>query len=146
MQYGDLSAQIVPRLVLVFEGSLGFLEASKVGQFNKLGSAGLWDAAARCWDLNDMMMRKIWDVVWRQSFQLEVVTYAGPPSLAESLQERFEEENLPISRTLASTAERMARRLSYAPDIAYVYDTDPRHVMMYGGKGRHMTNVNQLGR
>lgn len=146
MKGGDLSNVVVPRIVLVFEGALGFLPASRVSSFNTLGSTGHWYEAARCWDLNDMMMRKIWDVTYRQSFQLEVVTYAGPPELAESLQERFDDEGLPISRTVASTASRMARRLSYAIDIAYVYDVDPQHVMMYGGRGRHLTNVNQLGR
>lgn len=146
MLYGDLSNVVVPRLVLVFEGALGFLPPDRVEDYNKLGSRGAWDQAARCWDLHDLMMRKIRDVTIRQNFQLEVVTYAGPPEFAQSLQELFEEEGLVISRVLSSTAVRMARRLAYAPDIAYVYDTDPQHVMMYGGKGRHLTSVHQLGR
>lgn len=146
MLNGDLSNVVVPRLVLVFEGALGFLPPDRVEQYNKLGSAGHWDQAARCWDLNELMMRKIWDVVWRQSFQLEVVTYAGPQNLAESLQERFDEENLPVSRTLASTPDRMARRLAYAPDIAVVYDSNAEHAFTYGGKGRYLTSVHMLGR
>jgi hypothetical protein len=146
MLNGNLSNVVTPRLVLVFEGALGFLPTAKVGEYNRLGSEGKWDQAARCWDLHALMMLKIWDVVWRQSVQIEVVTYAGPPEFAESLQERFDEEGLPISRTLSSTATRMARRLSYAPDIAYVYDADPKHAFTYGGKGRYLRSVHELGR
>lgn len=146
MKNGDLSNVVVPRLVLVFEGALGFLPADRMLEYNTLGSRGDWWRAARCWDLNELMMQKIWDVVFRQSFQLEVVTYAGPDELAEALQVRFDEENLPISRTLASTPARMARRLAYAPDIAAVYDADRDNAFKYGGKGRLLTSVHLLGR
>lgn len=146
MQNGDLSSQVVPRLVLVFEGALGFLPESKLLAYNALGSQGDWWRAARCWDLHELMCRKIWDVVFRQSFQLEVVTYAGPDDFADALQVRFDEENLPISRTLASTPARMARRLAYAPDIAAVYDADRANAFKYGGKGRLLTSVHLLGR
>lgn len=146
MLNGDLSNVVTPRLVLVFEGSLGFLPPDKVTEFNKLGSAGQWNQAVLCWDLHELMCRKIWDVTVRQSFQLEVVTYVGPPEFAESLQERFDDEGLPISRTTASTPARMARRLSYAPDIAYVYDANRDHAFTYGAKGRYLSDVNQLGR
>lgn len=146
MLHNDISNVAVARLILVYEGALGFLPADRVGDYNQLGSEGRWDRAARCWDLNELMCRKIWDVTWRQGFQIEVVTYAGPPEFAEALQERFDEENLPISRTLASTADRMARRLAYAPDIACVYDADPDHAFTYGSRGKLLRNINELGR
>jgi hypothetical protein len=146
MLNGDLSNVVTPRLVLVFEGALGFLPPPRVGKYNQDGSRGLWHEAVRCWEFNELMMRKIWDITYRQSFQMEIVTYAGPPEFATALQDRFDEEGLPISRTLSSTAERMARRLAYAPDIAFVYDADPSHAFMYGGKGRLLRSVHELGR
>lgn len=146
MLNGDLSNKVTPRLVLVFEGALGFLAAGNIQVYNRFGTAGKWELAAACWDLNDLMCRKIWDVTYRQSFQLEVVTYAGPGEFASALQDRFDEESLPVSRTVASTPARMARRLAYAPDIAAVYDANREHALVYGSKGRYLASVHELGR
>lgn len=146
MRNGDLSSQVVPRLCLVLEGALGFLPRARVGRFNELGSRGQWDLAWAVWDLNDLMCRKVWDVTYRQSFQVEVVTYACPAEGAQGLAERLDEEGLPVSRVLASTPARMARRLAYAPDIAAVYDANPEHALAYGSKGRHLSSVHEFGR
>jgi hypothetical protein len=146
MLNGNLSNAVVPRLVLVFEGALGFLPEEKVQEYNLLGTIGKWGDAVACWDFRDLMCRKIWDVTYRLSFQLEVVTYVGPKEFADALQARFDEESLPVSRTVASTPERMARRLAYAPDIAMVYDANRQHAFTYGSKGRYLRSVHELGR
>jgi hypothetical protein len=143
---GDLSNVVVPRLVLVFEGALGFLEPDKVERYNALGTAGRWYDAARLWDFDELMMRKIMDLTFRQNFELEAVTYVGPAEFARELADRFDEDNIPIRRTTASTAEVMARRLSYAPDIAYVYDANRQTAFMYGQKGRYLRSAHELGR
>lgn len=146
MRNGDLSNVVVPRLVLVFEGALGFLPEHEVGRFNAFGSRGQWDLAWGVWDLDDLACRKIWDVTFRQSYQLEVVTYVAPEEAAPALAERLDEESLPITRVTASTPARMARRLAYAPDIAYVYDANRENAFKYGSRGGYMRSIHQLGR
>jgi hypothetical protein len=146
MQNGDLSNVVVPRIVLVFEGALGFLPEDKVERYNALGSAGRWYDAAHLWDFDDLMMKKILDLTYRQAVELEVVTYAGPQEFADELEERFSFEGLPIRRTVATQPDIMARRVSYAPDIAYIYDANRETAFMYGKKGRYLQAVHQLGR
>ena len=146
MLHGNLSADVQPRLLIVFEGILGFLPPGRLAEYNQLGSAGRWDRAMGLWDLNGICMQKIVDLAIRKNQQIEIVTYVAPPEGAEALSRRFDEENLPVSRVIASTPQRTARRLPYAPDVACVYDVDARNVMMYGSRGRHITNVHQLGR
>jgi hypothetical protein len=147
VQHGNLSNVVVPRLVVVYEGALGFLPEDRVDRYNALGSAGRWYDAARLWDFDDLMMRKIIDVTYaRASYQVELVTYAGPDEFAAEVYERCGEEGLPVSRVTSSTAEVMARRLAYAQDIACVYDANRETAYMYGQKGRLLTSVHQLGR
>jgi hypothetical protein len=137
VQHGNLSNVVVPRLVVVYEGALGFLPEDRVDRYN----------AARLWDFDDLMMRKIIDVTYaRASYQVELVTYAGPDEFAAEVYERCGEEGLPVSRVTSSTAEVMARRLAYAQDIACVYDANRETAYMYGQKGRLLTSVHQLGR
>lgn len=142
----DLSNVVTPRLVLVFEGALGFLPEARVRDYNYHGTKGNWRLAWQEWELDDLAMRKIWDVTFRQSFQLEVVTYVAPEEGAPALAERLEEENLPVSRVTASTPARMARRLAYAPDVAYVYDANRLNALVYGSRGGYMSSIHQLGR
>jgi hypothetical protein len=142
----DLSNVVTPRLVLVFEGALGFLPEARVRDFNYHGSRGNWRLAWQEWELDDLAMRKIWDVTFRQSFQLEVVTYVAPEEGAPALAERLEEESLPITRVTASTPARMARRLAYAPDVAYVYDANRENAFKYGSRGGYLRSIHQLGR
>jgi hypothetical protein len=145
--HGDLSNVVTARLVLVYEGALGFLPEDKVDRYNALGTAGRWYDAARCWEFDELMMRKIIDVTYaRASYQVELVTYAGPGEFAAEVYERCGEEGLPVSRVTASTAEVMARRLAYAQDIACVYDASPQTAFMYGQRGKLLRSVHDLGR
>lgn len=146
MQHGDLSNVVTPRIVLVFEGALGFLPEDKVERYNALGSADRWYDAAHLWDFNQLMMKKILDLTYRQAVEIEIITYAGPQAFADELEERFGHEGLPIRRTLASAPDIMARRVSYAPDIAFIYDANRETAYMYGKKGRYLRAVHQLGR
>lgn len=146
MLRGDLSNTVTPRLLVVFEGLVAYLSAGNVASYNELGSLGDWPAALQCWDLSPLALTKISDLVTRRDIKVEVVSFAVPPEGAASLADRFDEESVPVSRVVSSTPERTARRLAYAPDIARVYCPDPRHALMCGSKGFHVTSVHQLGR
>lgn len=145
MQGGNLSNATVPRIVLVFENALGFLADDKRADWYRLVKRGRWQDAAHLWDLNDLMLRKIVDLTIRHSVSIDVVTYCGPQEFVDELTRIFDGEDLPVRRVTCSTPERMARRLSFAPDIVAVYDANPGHQLVYGPKGVYLTSVHQLG-
>jgi len=145
MQGGDLSNTPVPRIVIVFENAIGFLPEDRREEWRVLSRAGDWDAVARLFVLDQQMLRKITDLSWRFSVNIDVVTYCGPEAFAEALARLFDRENVIVRIVFASLPERMARATSYEPDIMAVYDANPEHALVYGRKGVHLTSFRQLG-
>lgn len=139
MERGDISNEVVPRLVVAFEGMLGILP-EKPKERTLLTwprRAGKRQAQAKrtvdAYDINDALARVIWDTTWRHKYSVDVVTYLGDDAV-EALEARLDAEGLPIGRVWATTPERLARRLPYMPDVAAVFDNE--HHLIYGSKGR----------
>lgn len=141
----DLANTAVPRLIIVFENALGYLPENRRAEWRKLSKAGKWDDVARLFDLDQIMLRKITWMTHRYSLSIDVVTYCGPAAFARALERLFDHENVPIRIVQASTPERLARRTSYEPDIAAIYDGNPHHQLVYGKKGVYLTDHRQLG-
>jgi len=150
MLRGNLSNEVRPRVLLVFEGALGFLSDKRVKEFNRCCSEGMWGEGWGLWELNDLMMRKIWDVVQRQMIQVEVATLFIPEDFcdvaATGLQETLDDHGLPVSRVFAMEAPRLAREIMFMPDLACVYDANPETAACYGTKGRLLRNVHDFCR
>lgn len=144
MQKGDLSHDIVPRILLVFEGAVAFLPDDKRKAFDKAYRKQRWTDALALWELNELMLRKIWDITFRKSLTVELVTFLGQ-GMADVLAARMDEEDMPIARVWATTPGQLSRRLAYMPNVSVVYDPDENHVFTYGSKGKVITDVNQLG-
>lgn len=144
MERGDISNEAAPRILLVFEGALGFLPDTKLKDYQRALRKHSWDDAVSCWDLSEIMMRKILDLVLRRNLAVEVVTFISQP-FADMLAARLDEEDVPVRRVWYSTPGRLSRRLAYMPDVAAVYDADEAHVFTYGSKGRLLTGADQLG-
>lgn len=146
MQNNDLGGTTAPRVIILFEGVLGFITPQGEAAFHRLIEDKNWLGAARCWSLNDLALAKLTDLCVRQSLNVEVVTFEGGQEFADALEVILcEDELIPIRRVIASSPERTARRATFATDIISVYDPDPMRSMSYGGKGRHLTSVHQLG-
>jgi hypothetical protein len=136
----------VPKIVLVFEGALGFIDRNDRRKFDRQIRRKRWHEAAELWVLHPLMMQKIWDVAKRLSLTLEVVTFAGPQEFGEALEYRLQDtEELPVHRVWATRPELLARKIAYMPDLAAIYDPDAARWLTWGGKGRIITDVNQLG-
>lgn len=144
LRNGDLSSRMLPRLLVVFEGAIGILPVDKQVAFDKAVKRHRWQEAIGLYELNELILSKILDLHWRLDVNVTVVTWMGEDAeLAISM--RLDEENIPAG-TMSSSPNRLARELSYRPDIVAVYDPDPAHVFTYGGKGVVLTDANQLGR
>lgn len=147
MKGNDLSSVVVPRVILVFEGALGFIPEDKTLVFNTEASRGDWHRAWQCWDINDMMARKIWDVVIRKSLQIEIVTYVGDGSdeCLAGLENLIDEHNIPASVSMEADAQTMARELAYRPDVIQIYDANTETAFAYGRRGVLLKNVSMFG-
>lgn len=146
MKGNDIAGTVAPRILILFEGVVGFITSEGEAAFQRCLDQEKWLEAARCWMLNDLTLAKLADLGRRLSVNVELVTYAGPQEFADALEVIIaDQENVPIRRVMASTPERTARRATFAQDIISVYDPEPVRSMAYGRKGRHLTSVHQLG-
>lgn len=136
MKGGDISNDVTPRLLVVFEGLLGtkdFPEEDKPkrrGLFRKKTEGENIDD----WTFNDKVVRAVWDMVWRHKYSVDVVTFLGE-EFALALTDRFDEEGIPIGKVTATQPHFLARKLAYMPDVAAVYDADQSRRFTYGSKG-----------
>lgn len=145
MKGNDLSNTPVPRVIIVFENALGYLPDDQRGQWRKLAKANKWDAVARLFELDQLMLRKITWMTHQYSTSIDVVTYCGPAAFARALERLFTRENVPVRIVTSSTPERVARKTSYEPDIVTIYDGNEAHRLAYGRKGVYLTDHRQLG-
>ena len=145
MRGGDLSNDPVPRIVVVFENAIGYLPDANRARWRSLARRARWDDVARLFTLDQLMLRRITDLTYRASIQIDVVTYCGPAEFADALARLFDHENVPVRIVQAETPERMARRTSFEPDIVAIYDGNAEHALVYGRKGVILTDYRQLG-
>lgn len=138
MQNGDISNEVSPRLVVVFEGLLGVLPERRESAFEFAARtfgrrASQAKRSVNSYEINEPLARVIWDTIWRYRYSVDVVTYLGE-DFAGALEERLDRENLPIGRVWADEPHKLARRIAHMPDVAAIYDNE--HHLMYGSKGR----------
>lgn len=144
MQHGDLSNVVTPRIVIVFEGAVGFLMNEYDKKYLKALKRERWWEAISYWKLNNQMLGRLWYLFAKKSVTLDVCTWMGE-GMAEAIADLLNDNNIPVQSVWASTPDRLARELAYIPDISLIYDPDPDHVFTFGGKGRLLTDVNQIG-
>lgn len=140
MEKGDISNEVSPRLVVVFEGLIASLpEGAKArAQYDSLVKKEKWSEALALFEINELMAKHVLDLVWRQRFTVDVVTFIGP-EMAELIEKRMDDEGIPIGRVFHTSSVLLGRSVAYRPDIAVIYDPDPSHRFTYGSKGRIMS-------
>lgn len=136
-----------PKFVLVFEGALGQLSPAAEPEFARRMKARDYQGAVALWQLDDLVIRILWDRVWRYSQAWYVVTYlSGDDGFAQALGTRLEAEEIPSRQVWASEPGHFARRLVTMPDIIRVYDPDPGRAGIYSPvTGRLLTDPRQIG-
>lgn len=136
MQNGDLSNELVPRLVLVFEHLVGTL-ASKPDQlkFGTYVRLGRWKRAVALFQVNELLAKQMWHVTWHLHHQLEVVTYLHADAI-QPVSDWIDDNDLPVHRVWATEPNKLARKIATMPDLAAIFDPDPKHALTFGRKGR----------
>jgi hypothetical protein len=138
---GDISNQISPRLLIVWEGLLALPpdeeDKSRFGAWIDARRYGKTRAIVDAFRLNEEMAKHIWDITWRKGFSVDVVTFMGHQYLP-AIERWIDRHDLPVGHVTDDTPDTLARRLAYMPHVAAVYDHDPARRFTYGGKGRLM--------
>lgn len=147
MKNGELSNKQVPHVLLVFEGTLGHLDKDDVIPFREHLYRERYTEAAYLWQFNDRVCRQVCDLVFRNDVLLEVITFTCmEDEYLDALAYRIqEEEDLPVRKVWATRPEKLARTLSYLPEVAAVYTPTGEHASLFGPKGRHVRRVGDIG-
>jgi hypothetical protein len=145
MERGNLSNVVMPRLLIVFEGAIGTLPGESVKAAEKLARKGKWGEVAGMYVLDKLIMAQMLRVVRNFGMNLDIVTWLGY-DMAQEVERRMDEENIPVHGVFTSTPDMLARELAYMPDVAWVYDPDPSHVFTFGRRGVLLKSAAQIGR
>lgn len=136
MQGGDISNEVSPRLLVVWENLIGLLptkadeaKASTYLRFKR------YKRAINVFELNEMAAARIWDVTWRMRYSVDVVTWL-PEECVDPIQEWIDKYDLPVGHVTNDTPQNLSRRLAYMPQVAAVYSPDDHHQFTFGSKGR----------
>lgn len=142
VEKGDISGTPSPRLLFVFEGLIGHPPTGPVHQVvhglsQRLGRSSI---AVAQWEIDPTMVQQLNDLFWRHNYRSDVVTFLGV-NFAVALLRRFEELVLPVSNVLAfDSPEALAHNLALMPDVVTVYDGARSRKMLYGSKGRYVSD------
>lgn len=147
MQNGNLSNKVTPRVLLVFEGSLGFIDGKRMETFDAYASKGDWYEAWCQWEVNRFLARRLWDIQARQGIRISIVTYiSDTEECARGLEELMDSLNLPTQDVTATDPWRLSREIAYMPDVARIYDANRETAFMYGSKGVYLRDWMDVGR
>ena len=136
-----------PKFVLIFEGALGLLDPLSEPEFHRRMKAYDYPGALALWRLNDLVIRILWDRVYRYSQAYYIVTYlSADDDFARLLAEKIGREDIPVKLVWAQDPAVFARRLITMPDIIRVYDPDPGRAGLYSPAiGRLLIDARHIG-
>lgn len=135
MQDGDLSNEVAPRLMFVFEGVVGQLRGP-AAELREKGMLRLhrWAKAVECWEIPDVARAVLWDAAWRYSYRFDIVTHR-PAGFAKALVPLLDEADIPYTQVRSWRPDVLARRMVTMPELQAVYFADPANRFTYGGRG-----------
>lgn len=142
MQGGDLSNQVPPRALFVFEGLVGLPPSGNKAVTTKVAARlRRWSNVARAWEIDETVAKQLWDIAWRQGVQFDIVTYLHEEAFAVALWHRLDDLGLPMSRVIwEANPPALARALAYMPDVIAVFHSNSSDRLVYGSKGRLVTD------
>jgi hypothetical protein len=140
VQSGDISDQSSPRLIYVFDHTIGTLTptAAKKRAFHL--RLHQWKRAAHCWEIDPHVVKVIIDIQYRTSYNVDLATYVDPDE-AEHIEDRLGGVGLPYGNFFVTTIEEMTRVIVNRPNVAAVFDYDPARQFTYGSKSRSVAGL-----
>jgi hypothetical protein len=136
----------MPRVCVVFEGAVAFLDSKDERLFTKLLEKEHYGAALQLFKLNELAVKVIWDRAWKYDLRIDIITYFGGDEFAEAIRASLEAEELPFNNVWYTRPDILARKATWTQDLQRIYDPFEAHVGLFGQKGRYLTDINQIGR
>lgn len=131
MRGGDLDDRIPPRLMFVFEDCVA-TRGKKRPLLNPKRSAEL-----RHWTPNPTVTKRMWDIVQRHDFRIDMLTLLGP-EWEDDLHHWVDKHDLPVSHVFATDAEGLPDLLNARVHTQRVYFGSPDHSFFFGHRGHQI--------
>ena len=135
MDRGDISNEIPPRVLVVFDGLLGQIPDSQQRQATVWRSLARWKKVAGLYDIDPASRARLHDLSWRQGWRIDVVTFDNE-HVAEALADRFDVMNLAVSHVYSvADPAALSAMLAYMPEVRYVVHGMAEMQMAFGPRG-----------
>ena len=137
MEGNDLSNEIAPKLVFVFDGLVGRVPDEDARLAEKYRKRRKWDLLARVYEVDTQMGAHLWDIVWRSRFSFDIVSFeSADERWRDSLERLLDRANVPYSRLETyDDPNDFAQHMVYAPNILRVYHGRSDWWAKFGDKG-----------
>jgi hypothetical protein len=136
MEGGDLSNEMAPRIIVIFNELIGGIPHSRNTRVELLRAARRWKAVAEAYDINLAIRAKLHDLTWRHGLRVDCVLL-DHPKVAEAMEKRFNRMNLAIANVYAmDELKELVDRLPYMPEVVAVVFGNPEWLYAFGGRGR----------
>lgn len=140
MLKGELSSETLPRVYVVFENLIGLLPNAKDRTAELLArKRKKWEQAIDYYQLNIKTSQGLRDLYWRQHFRVDVITFIDP-GFVSAIRDKLNSRSLLFGDVHYYDTELLLADLTYDPAILAVLDPDPKHVLLWGGKGRYCSS------
>ena len=137
MLKGELSSETLPRVYVVFENLIGLLPNAKDRTAELLArKRKKWEQAIDYYQLNIKTSQGLRDLYWRQHFRVDVITFIDP-GFVSAIRDKLNSRSLLFGDVHYYDTELLLADLTYDPAILAVLDPDPKHVLLWGSKGRY---------
>jgi len=137
---GELSSETLPRVYVVFENLIGLLPNAKDRTAELLArKRKKWEQAIDYYQLNIKTSQGLRDLYWRQHFRVDVITFIDP-GFVSAIRDKLNSRNLLFGDVHYYDTELLLADLTYDPAILAVLDPDPKHVLLWGSKGRYCSS------
>lgn len=147
MMKGELSSQVLPRTLVVFEGLLGILPDTKSKALEALyRKRKQWDKAVKQYRLSEPTKQGIRDVYWRHHYRVDILTFLGA-DFADAVRDRLDQKNLLFGDVVTYDQQELMYELTYDRSILAVLDPAPERMLTWGSRGRYTTpeDLNLMG-
>lgn len=137
MRKGELSNQVLPRILVVFEDLIASLPDTKTKILAATAAKRKkWDQVANYYELNIKPSQGIRDLYWRHHYRVDVITFTDP-NFVSPIREKLDAENMFFGGVHYYTPSRLLGDLTYDPSILAVFDPDESRILTWGSKGRY---------
>jgi hypothetical protein len=134
VEHGDISNEVAPRIIFVFEGLIGQLASeSDEKKHRALVKVHAWKRAASMWTFDGWARKIIWDYTSRRLQQIDIVTYLDERE-AEHIHDRIDAAGIPYGNFWATTMQEFVSLQMLNPAVIGVVDGDNKRWGVYGSK------------